>query len=257
MIPVMIYLFIFIIGLMVGSFLNVCIYRIPLEKTIVKGRSYCPSCEKLIPWYLNVPLLSYLILGGKCKYCKAPISPVYPFVELLNAFLVLFSFLIYGFTLTALFLSILFSILIVVSFIDLRHQIIPDGLVVSLLLLAVVHAVYRIGILNDPWQLYLIGFFAASIPLLILGLIYPDGLGGGDVKYMAAAGLFTGWKLILLALFLGNIVALFYFIVLFLKKKASRGTRIPFGPFLSIGIVLALLFGYKLIEIYLGMILGY
>lgn len=248
--PPVVLFFIFLIGLMIGSFLNVCIYRIPLEKTIVKGRSYCPSCSSLIPWYCNLPLLSYLALRGKCIHCKAVISPIYPAVELINAVLTLVCFMLYGLSLTAIFLSIFFSLLIIVSLIDLKHQIIPDGLAIAILLLGILNAAYRSVLLHDSALTYIIGLFAASVPLLILGLIYPDGLGGGDIKLMAAAGLFTGWKLILLALFTGNIAALFYALVLFLLKKAGRKTRVPYGPFLSLGILISLLFGDRLIELY-------
>jgi leader peptidase (prepilin peptidase)/N-methyltransferase len=235
---------------MTGSFLNVCIYRIPIEKTIVRGRSYCPSCGSLIPWYLNIPVLSYLALRGKCRSCKEPISPIYPIVELINALFTFLSFWLYGWTLTALFLSVFFSILIVISMIDLQHQIIPDGLVITLFILGALNASYRIFLLHDHWYPYVIGIFAASVPLLILGLIYPDGLGGGDVKFMAAAGLFVGWKTILLGLFLGNVIALLCVVVLFFRKKAGRKTQIPFGPFLSLGIVCAIIFGQQLISLY-------
>lgn len=256
MIPVSVFVFIFLVGLMIGSFLNVCIYRIPLEKTIVKGRSFCPSCGKMIPWYLNIPVLSYIFLRGECKYCSTRISPVYPAVELLNASLTLLCFHFYGISLTALLISVLCSLLIVVSFIDWYHQIIPDGLVISILILGIIHAAYLIGCYQEPWYTSLIGFFAASLPLLLLGLIFPDGLGGGDVKFMAGAGLFAGWKLILLALFLGNIIALLYVAILLFLKKPVRGIRIPFAPFLSAGIVLSLLAGNRLIELYLQLILG-
>lgn len=251
MYPIYSLIVIFIVGLMIGSFLNVCIYRIPLERTIVKGRSYCPSCGKLIPWYLNLPVLSYLVLRGRCKYCREHISPIYPVVELLNGILTLLAFLLYGFSMTAVFFSVLFSILIVISFIDLQHQIIPDGLVISLFILGILRAGYCIAVYGEPWYTFAIGLVAASLPLFILGLILPDSLGGGDIKFMAAAGLFTGWKLILFALFWGNFIALFCVIVLFILKKAGRRTRIPFGPFLSLGVISALLFGDQLIQLYL------
>lgn len=253
--PVSIY--IFIVGLMVGSFLNVCIYRIPLEKNIVKGRSYCPSCGSLIPWYLNIPVVSYLLLRGRCKSCKAPISAVYPAVELCNAFLTLLAFLLYGVSLTALFLSALFSLLIVISMIDFRWQIIPDGLVIAMAVLGALRAAYQVIVFHDHWYTFVIGIFAASVPLLILGLIFPDGLGGGDVKFMAAAGLFAGWKLVLLGLFLGNLIALAVVAILFVQKKAARGTKIPFGPYLSLGVVCALLFGDALIRLYLQLFFGF
>lgn len=246
---------IILLGLMIGSFLNVCIYRIPLARTIVKGRSYCPSCGALIPWYLNIPVLSYLVLRGHCKSCGEPISPLYPMVEILNALLTFTAFSFFGFSMMTILAAVFFSILIVISFIDLQHQIIPDGLVICLLLLGALNAVYQIVILHEPWPTFAIGLLAASFPLFLLGLVFPDSLGGGDVKLMAAAGLFLGWKLILLALFLGNFIALFYVIVQLLLRKFNRSTPIPFGPFLSLGMVCSLLFGDQLIDFYLNTLL--
>lgn len=251
MYPILLSALIIIIGLMIGSFLNVCIYRIPLGRTIVKGRSYCPSCGKLIPWYLNIPVLSWLFLRGRCRSCREPISPVYPSVELLNALLTYSAFLHFGYNMPAVLAAALFSVLIVISFIDLRHQVIPDGLVIAILVLGAVNAPYRIFIFGEPWHLFAAGVLAAALPLFVLGLIFPDSLGGGDVKLMAAAGLFLGWKLVLLALFLGNFLALFYVIALLILRKFNRSAPIPFAPFLSAGMVCSLLAGDLLIEVYL------
>jgi leader peptidase (prepilin peptidase)/N-methyltransferase len=244
---------IFIFGLLIGSFLNVCIYRIPLEKTVVKGRSYCTACNALIPWYCNIPLFSYLFLKGRCKDCGEKISPVYPIVELLNALLYLAVWFLLGPTLQALFVAILFSILIIIAFIDLKHQIIPDGLVLIILILGIVHGLYMVFAQGIPWYSYVIGFFAASLPLFILALIYPDGMGGGDIKLMAAAGLFTGWKLILLSLFIGAIYGGIVSIFILAGKKGSMKTAIPFGPMLSLGIVTCILIGEKILFWYLNL----
>lgn len=251
MLSILLSVLIIVVGLMIGSFLNVCIYRIPLGRTIVKGRSYCTTCGKLIPWYCNIPVLSYLALHGRCRYCGEPISSVYPAVELLNALLTFAAFLRFGYSLSAVFASALFSCLIVVTFIDLRHQIIPDGLVIAILILGVLNSVYQTAILSAPWHNFAVGILAASLPLFLLGLIFPDSLGGGDVKLMAAAGLFLGWRLILLALFLGNFLALFYVAALMIRGKFNRSDPIPFGPFLSAGMVTAMLAGDLLIELYL------
>ncbi|HWQ78931.1 MAG TPA: prepilin peptidase [Anaerovoracaceae bacterium] len=251
MFPILFSALVIILGLMIGSFLNVCIYRIPLGRTVVKGRSYCTSCGNLIPWYCNIPVLSYLFLLGRCKNCREPISPIYPAVELLNALLTYSAFLHFGYTLSAVFASAFFSALIVVSFIDLKHQIIPDGLVIFTLILGVLNAAWHTVGLSEPWYTFVIGVAAASLPLFLLGMVFPDGLGGGDVKLMAAAGLFMGWKLILMALFFGNFLALFYVIVRMLRGKFERGNPIPYGPFLSAGMIVCLLAGDRLIEIYL------
>lgn len=248
--PIPILLFVFILGLLLGSFLNVCIYRIPLGRTVVKGRSYCPECGNLIPWYRNIPLFSYLLLQGRCKDCDTAISPVYPIVELLNALLYVLVFAIYGLTIPALLLAILSSLLIVISFIDLRWKIIPDCLVLFMFGLGIVHGVYQIVVLNGPWHLHGIGFFAAALPLWALGYAFKDGVGGGDIKFMAAAGLFAGWKLILLSLYLGALFGLVYSGVLFFMGKAGRRTEIPFGPFLSLGLLTSLLIGDSLMQWY-------
>lgn len=246
---------IIIIGLLIGSFLNVCIYRIPLKKTVVRGRSYCTSCNSLIPWYCNIPLLSYLFLKGRCKDCGERISVIYPFVELLNAVLYLFIWKSYGFGITSLLLAVLFSVLIIISFIDLKYQIIPDGLVLVILILGIGNGLYQTLAAEAPWHTWVLGFFAASVPLLILGLIYSDGMGGGDIKLMAASGLFLGWQLILLSLFLGALYGLLASIYIILVKKGSRKSVLPFGPMLSLGMITSALAGNQIIEWYLSLIL--
>lgn len=255
MIPAAIPFMIFLIGLVIGSFLNVCIYRIPLEKTIVRGRSYCTSCNSLIPWYCNIPLFSYLFLRGRCLSCKEKISPVYPFVEFFNGLLYLLIWKVYGLTIPAMFLAVLFSILIIISFIDLKYQIIPDGLVITILIFGAANGIYQSIFLDIPWYTWVIGFFAASLPLFILGLIYTDGMGGGDIKLMAAAGLFLGWKLILLSLFLGALYGGVVSIFIILAKKGSLKSAVPFGPMLSLGMVTSVLVGDRLIAWYLSFFL--
>lgn len=246
-------LFVFIYGLLIGSFLNVCIYRIPLGKTVVKGRSYCPACTALIPWYCNIPVFSYLFLKGKCLYCKSKISPIYPVVELLNALSYLLVLYIYGFTLSGFFIMALFSILIIISFIDISLQIIPDGLVLLIGILGAGNAIYQILAFDAHWYNFVIGFFAASLLLLLLGLVYENGMGGGDIKLMAAAGLFIGWKLILLSLFVGALYGGVAALILILSKKGSLKSAVPFGPFLSLGIATCTLFGEQLLSLYLGL----
>lgn len=253
MISIAIPVMIFIYGLLIGSFLNVCIYRIPLKKTVVKGRSYCTSCNTLIPWYCNIPLFSYLFLKGRCLRCGEKISLIYPAVELLNAILYLLIWMVYGLTIPALFVAILFSILIIISFIDLKHQIIPDGLVLIILVLGAINALYQTLALGVPWYTWIIGFLAASVPLFILGLIYTDGMGGGDIKLMAAAGLFMGWKLILLSLFIGALYGGVVSLFIILSKRGSMKTTVPFGPMLSLGIVTCVLAGETLLSWYFSL----
>ena len=244
---------ILIYGLLIGSFLNVCIYRIPIGNTIVKGRSYCPKCGSLIPWYLNIPLFSFLALKGRCRSCGAPISLRYPVVELLTAFLFLLVWLTYGFTPESLLVITLFSVLVIISFIDFDLQIIPDGLVLIILVLGIIHGIYHCLDPEANWYTWALGFLAASLPLFILGLIIQDSMGGGDIKLMAAAGLFTGARLILLALFIGALYSLAYSVFILARKQGSMKTAIPFGPFLSLGIATSILFGDRLIICYLSL----
>lgn len=253
MYPAIVSFFVFIYGLLIGSFLNVCIYRIPLKITIVKGRSHCPHCGALIPWYLNIPLFSFLFLKGRCRSCKAPISLRYPAVEFLSGILFLLVWFTYGLNWESLFVIILFSILVIISFIDIDLQIIPDRFIVILFALAAIHAIYQCLFFSVRWYSWIIGFFAASAFLLILGLIIPDSIGGGDIKLMAAAGLFIGPKLILLALFISALYALIPALFLMIQKKGSLKTALPFGPFLSLGIITSVLFGEKLLMWYLSL----
>jgi len=256
MYPIPLSILIILLGLVIGSFLNVCIYRIPLNRSIVRGRSRCPACRNVIPWYLNIPVFSYIVLRGRCRACGEPISLRYPLVEILNALLTYGAFLRYGFSTAAILAALFFSALIVVSFIDLAHQIIPNGLVICILILGALNAFNQTSVFGESWTVYVIGILAASLPLYLLGLLLPESLGGGDVKLMASAGLFLGWKLILLALLLGDFIALIYVFVLIIQRKFSRKTPIPFGPFLSAGMVFSLLFGDYLIGLYLRLILS-
>lgn len=245
----------FLTGLLIGSFLNVCIYRIPRGENFVTGRSHCPACGSLIHWYCNIPLLSYMFLKGRCKDCGQRISAIYPSVELLNAVLYLLVYLVYGLSVYALLTLALFSLLIVLSFIDLKHQLIPDGLIIAILALGIGNLFYQTLVFSAHWYLWIIGFFAASVPLLILGLIVHEGMGGGDIKLMAAAGLFLGWKLILLALFLGSLYGGIVSAFLMLSKKATMKSALPFGPFLSLGIITAALAGNMLLSWYFSIFL--
>ena len=239
--------FIFIYGLLVGSFLNVCIYRIPLNKTVVHGRSFCPNCHSLIPWYLNIPLFSYLFLKGRCKSCQMPISPIYPAVELLNAVLWLMAYHVYGFSAQGITIAILFSVMIIIASIDFKYQIIPDSLVTIIVFIGVFCDVFVTVVYGQPWYMGVLGLFAASIPLYLLSLIFKNGIGADEIKLLAAAGLIAGWQLILLALFLGAIYTGIFALFMIRAKKVSLKTALPFGSFLTAGIVTALLVGQNLI----------
>ncbi len=243
--------FVFIVGLLIGSFLNVCIYRIPQDISVARGFSYCPACRhRLMPADL-VPVLSYLLLGRACRYCGAPISARSPLIETACGLLFLLAWLRMGLIPLSLLTMALLAVLLVIAMIDLDHQIIPDGLNLAILLLAL-PAVYFSPL---PWTDHAIGFFAVSVPFFLIAIL-TGGMGGGDIKLMAAAGLFLGWKLILTALLMGSVPGAVASVFLLATGKADRKSMVPFGPFLSLGIAAAALFGDQLIRWYLEVILG-
>jgi len=243
-----IYITIFIFGIVIGSFLNVCIYRIPLHETVVTERSHCMSCGYQLAWYDLVPLFSWLFLGGKCRKCKAPISPQYPIVEGLNGVLWTVIFVCNGFEISSLLYALMTSALIVLSVIDWRTYEIPLGINVFILVLGV------LGVAFDykNWLNYVIGFLCVSVFLEILLLLSGGrAIGGGDVKLMAAAGLVLGWQNIILAFFIGCILGSVIHIA---RMKISDADHVlAMGPYLSAGIFISAVWGSSFINWYLGM----
>lgn len=245
---------IIILGLAWGSFLNVCIYRIPLKKSLILSRSLCPNCKKKIAWYDNLPILSYLILKGKCRNCKHKISIQYPVVELLSALLLFLAYL--KFDLSWQFFSsfVLISILIVVSFIDLNHRIIPDIITLPGIVLGLFFSYFNpqasllasvIGFLSGGLSFYLLAYVGEAV-------FKKESMGGGDIKLAALLGAFLGWKnlivVILLASFLGALIGGLKLTL----SKSKKDKTIPFGPFLAIASVVALFWGESLIKLYLS-----
>lgn len=256
---------IFIFGAVIGSFLNVCIYRIPRNKSIIKPNSFCPHCEKPIQFYDNIPIVSYLILGGKCRNCGVKISKRYPLIELLTAVLYLIFFRKLGLTFE-LFVTLFFvTLLIAVAFIDLEFKIIPDILSIGGLIAGLIVAVFR------PMFLYLdpkFGFFDALFGVLAGGgvlfiiaygyqlITKREGMGGGDIKLLAMIGAFIGLKGSIFSLIAGSLLGTIVGIPLMLIKKQDAKYAIPFGPFLSGGAVLFLFLGDSFIHEFLNIVAG-
>ena len=238
----------FIYGVLIGSFLNVCIYRIPKGENIAIVRSHCMTCNHQLKWYDNIPLFSWLILlRGKCRYCKAPISPQYPIIEASNGILWLLVAIVKGISVDSLLYALLFSALLTLSVIDFRTYEIPAGINIFILTLGLIMTVLN----YTEWLDHVIGFLAVSIPLYII-IIVTDGrgIGGGDMKLMATAGLLIGWKLIILAFALGCIIGAPIHI---LRMKIAKADRVlAMGPYLSIGIMITVLWGESIIRWYLG-----
>jgi leader peptidase (prepilin peptidase)/N-methyltransferase len=244
-------------GACIGSFLNVCIYRIPLHKSIVYPGSACPNCKKNLPFYLNIPILSYILLRGKCKFCRIPISLRYPMVEALTGFLALALAVKFGLTVTALFWFAFTATLVVISFIDIDSQIIPDTISLPGI---VVFA-------SAPWFVPEIRFIDTAVGILtgggilyMVALFYymlrkEEGMGGGDIKLLAMIGGAVGWKGVLFTLFVGSLLgAVGGIVIMVLTRLADIKLRIPFGPFLSAAAVLYVFFGKTLTHWYLGLL---
>jgi leader peptidase (prepilin peptidase)/N-methyltransferase len=241
-----------LLGLAVGSFLNVCIYRLPLGKSLAYPPSACPSCHRALRWFENVPVLAWLILGGRCRTCQTRISPVYPLVEAFTGAMFAWGWWQYGPS-WLLASHLLFGCsLVVLFFIDLEHRILPNvitlpGIVIGFLL----------SLINPPgWASSLIGILLGGlIPYLIAELYFrvrgDEGLGMGDVKMLAMIGAFLGWRLMLLTLvlasFLGSVVGL----GLIVLRRGDMKSSLPFGTFLTIAAFIALVVGNDLIAWYL------
>ena len=245
---------IFILGLIVGSFSNVCIYRIPKNESIIYPASHCPKCNSPIKPIDNIPLLSYILLKGRCRNCKSKISIQYPIVELLTGLIYLIISLIYGLSVQTLIYIILSSALIIIAFIDLDQQIVPDvislpGIVIGFI---ISFFVTYISFINSA-----LGILAGGGIILIIGLagsviFKKEAMGGGDVKLAAMIGAFLGWRYIIISLFLGFFIGALAGIILILSKIKSKEDMVPFGPFIVLGSFITILWGEKILSWYLG-----
>lgn len=244
------YSFFFIVGSVIGSFLNVLIYRIPRKINPCKGRSFCPSCNHQLKAIDLVPVFSWLFLGRKCRYCKNVISYRYPLVEMLGGILALLSIVVLGFSLEAVIFFVTSCILLTVAYIDWDTMEIPDGLILSLLVPGVcaVFLIPDISIISR-----LIGLFVISVPMFIMNLIISDSFGGGDIKLCFFAGFLLGWQNMIVAAFIALVLGGIYGIYLLLTKKKGKKDHFAFGPFLSIGLIISLLCGKSLINSYLSL----
>ena len=243
------YVTIFLFGIVVGSFLNVCIYRLPEGESIVKVPSHCMSCGAQLRWFDLVPLFSWLFLRGKCRRCKAAISVQYPIVEALNGVLWVFVFIVNGMNAMSIVCCLMTSALLALSVIDWRTFEIPFGMNVFLGILGVVAVILN----REEWLSHVIGAVCVSGFLLILYLLSQGkAIGGGDIKLMAACGLILGWQRIILAFLLGCI---FGSVIHLLRMKLSgEGRVLAMGPYLAAGIFLAALFGQQWIGWYLSLL---
>ena len=236
-------------GLVIGSFLNVVAARVPLRRSVVHPRSACMACGTEIAWQDNVPVISWLRLHGRCRHCSAAIPARYPLVELVTGLLVAACFVAFGLTAYAVLAAAFCAVLVVISAIDIEHRIIPNRIVVP-----ATGTVLVARTLIDPSPEWLVASLAAFGFLLVAALVYPAGMGMGDVKLAALMGAMLGAE-VAVALMAGMLLALLPSVVLFARHGTqARKMTIPFGPFLAGGAVISLFFGAQLLDAYLGLL---
>jgi leader peptidase (prepilin peptidase) / N-methyltransferase len=264
-------------GLIVGSFLNVCIYRIPLKKSVVFPGSGCPACNAPIRPYDNIPIISYLLLRGKCRSCGVPISPQYPLVELLTGVAFYFCAQVWQFSSPTFVNSLFLSIIIVLIFTDYHHRILPNVLTLPGTLAGILLSSFQLRTFYEdalsvrvaslfsaapstpalPWVGSVLGAVIGGGLLLAVALLYEmirkrQGLGMGDVKMMAMVGAFLGWRLALLTIFAGSLIGTVLGMFLIVFRKSNLQTKLAFGIFLGIGSALSLFQGLQFLHWYLN-----
>ena len=245
-VTILLYIIIFLYGIVIGSFLNVCIFRLPNHESLLPS-SHCMSCGSRLHWYDLFPVFSYLLLKGRCRYCKAKVSWQYPIVELFNGIVYVIVFMANGTNLQSVVYCLMASALIVITVIDERTYEIPVELNRFLLVLGIVMCIID----HANWMEHLIGLAAVCVPLHLLYLISGGrAIGGGDIKLMAAAGLLIGWKCIILAFFVGCILGS---VIHLCRMKFSKAEHVlAMGPYLSAGRMITALWGKNMITWYLG-----
>jgi leader peptidase (prepilin peptidase)/N-methyltransferase len=247
--------FIFVLGLAVGSFLNVCIYRLPREQSIVKPRSHCPQCKKIINWYDNIPLLSYILLKGKCRSCQARISFQYFVVELLTGLIFILFYNTFGLTPQSLIYIIFSCGLIVATFVDFNFRIIPDeinigGIILGLVISFIYPQLHSTNIHIFGLYRSFLGIIIGGSVLWLTGIIgdfifKKETMGGGDVKLLAMIGSFLGWKIALLTFFISPV---FGAVVGIIIKIRTKNSLIAYGPYLALGSLVSLFFGNDILR---------
>ena len=242
------FIFVLVLGALWGSFANVCIYRLPLEKGVVSGRSFCPKCNKLITWKDNIPIISFLFLRGRCRNCNKKISSQYLLVEAMSVLLFLIIYILYGLSITTLLLLILSLSFLIIFFIDFKHYIIPNVLTFSMMFLGFIKSFFPS--LNPMFPNYVNsligGIFGYGI---IWSIIFfykqirkKEGMGLGDAKLLSAIGFWFGWFSIPFVIFLSSIIALLSVAPSLINKSKKFSSQIPFGPYIILGTLIYLIF---------------
>tara|TARA_B100002052_G_scaffold255623_1_gene245952 strand:+ start:40 stop:804 length:765 start_codon:yes stop_codon:yes gene_type:complete len=247
------YLLFIILGAIWGSFSNVCIYRLPKNEGIIAGRSFCPNCKNKIPWFDNIPILSFIILRAKCRHCKNSISFQYLIVELIASICFVTIYHFFGFTITTLLFLILIIFFIIIFFIDLKHFIIPNVLTFPLMAIGFIKS-FDPNLNKAIFPNYINSLIGGLIGYTIIWLIIyfyekvrkKDGMGLGDAKLMAVIGFWFGWISVPIVIFISSFVALAFAIPSLIKKSLSMSSEIPFGPYIIAGCIIYLFFANQI-----------
>lgn len=248
------YIFVFLYGIVLGSFLNVCIYRLPKGESIVSVGSHCMNCNHKLKWYDLFPLFSWIFLRGKCRYCGARISPQYPIVELTNGVLYVVTVVLCGWNWDSLLWCLLLSALLVIAVIDHRTMLIPGGADAFIAVLGVIHLFLHL----QNWFYYVLGAAGMGVFLLLIAVVFKkvtgkSGLGYGDIELMVCAGLCIGWGHGLLALIVGSVLGS---VIEGIRMAATKKNgKFAFGPYLAAGVATAVLFGDRFFDWYFQLIL--
>jgi len=241
-----------IIGLVLGSFYNVVGLRVPMKKSVVRPRSHCMKCNNILTAIELIPVFSYLMQGGKCRNCKAPISPIYPLVELLTGILFAFSPFIVGWNINLLICYVLISLLVIITVSDLAYMIIPDKI---LIIFASIFLLLQFTISERAWIDVLLGAIIGFGLLFFIAFISKGGMGGGDVKLFALLGFVLGVKLVLLAFFFAVLSGALFGMLFLLLGVVKKRQPVPFGPFIAFGTLTSYFFGEKIVHWYFGVLM--
>lgn len=242
-----------LVGLCAGSFLNVCIYRLPRRESVAWPASRCTTCTRALSWYENIPVVSWIVLRGRCRTCRAPVSWMYPIVEIVTALIFVSSYVLYGFTPTAAVRGVFACALIVLFVTDLQHHILPNIITVPGIAIGFVLSLF----LPPGWRDSLIGIAVGGGTLFAIAEAYyrvrdQEGLGMGDVKLLGMIGAFLGWKLVLLTLILASFAGSVAGGILIASGRGSMKYALPFGTFLAVGALIAAIWGAPIIDWYMG-----
>ena len=247
------YILVFVMGTAIFSFLNVVIYRLPRKEDFVRGRSKCPGCGHTLSFLDMIPILSWGVLLGRCRYCGAKISPRYPCIEALGGIMAVACCRAFGYEVYTVLAFAMCGALTCGAFIDHDTMTIPDGVSIAVLLIGAVSIFFNHKLL---WYEHIIGFFIISVFMLVLSLAIPQAFGGGDIKLMAGCGMFLGWRNAVFAFFAAVVLGGFFAALQMIRRKKGKKDLISFGPFLCVGVAVAMFVGDMVMDYYFGTLLG-